>query len=251
MISLTSKEIPQRRSIALISALEHSVRSEKNMARDEFRHPYETLTFFGISPSMKVVELSPGGGWYTEIFANYLEKGNLIAAHHDPNSKSNYQKRSRARFEEKLGSNPVYDSITLVNLDGRLTEPGSVDAVVTFRNLHNWIGSSMDSIFENSFTALKSGGILGVVEHRAPTGTLVDSMKKSGYVTENYAIKAAQKAGFVMLGKSEINSNPKDTADHPRGVWTLPPNLRLKDQDREKYLAIGESDRMTLLFRKP
>lgn len=251
MISLTSKEIPQRRSIALTSALEHSVRSEKNMARDEFRHPYETLTFFGISPSMKVVELSPGGGWYTEIFANYLEKGNLIAAHHDPNSKSNYQKRSRARFEEKLGSNPVYDSITLVNLDGRLTEPGSVDAVVTFRNLHNWIGSSMDSIFENSFTALKSGGILGVVEHRAPTGTLVDSMKKSGYVTENYAIKAAQKAGFVMLGKSEINSNPKDTADHPRGVWTLPPNLRLKDQDREKYLAIGESDRMTLLFRKP
>ena len=251
MISLTSKEIPQRRSIALTSALEHSVRSEKNMARDEFRHPYETLTFFGILPSMKVVELSPGGGWYTEIFANYLEKGNLIAAHHDPNSKSNYQKRSRARFEEKLGSNPVYDSITLVNLDGRLSEPGSVDAVVTFRNLHNWIGSSMDSIFENSFTALKSGGILGVVEHRAPTGTLVDSMKKSGYVTENYAIKAAQKAGFVMLGKSEINSNPKDTADHPRGVWTLPPNLRLKDQDREKYLAIGESDRMTLLFRKP
>ena len=251
MISLTSKEIPQRRSIALTSALEHSVRSEKNMARDEFRHPYETLTFFGISPSMKVVELSPGGGWYTEIFANYLEKGNLIAAHHDPNSKSNYQKRSRARFEEKLSSNIVYDSITLVNLDGRLSEPGSVDAVVTFRNLHNWIGSSMDSIFENSFTALKSGGILGVVEHRAPTGTLVDSMKKSGYVTENYAIKAAQKAGFVMLGKSEINSNPKDTADHPRGVWTLPPNLRLKDQDREKYLAIGESDRMTLLFRKP
>ena len=251
MISLTSKEIPQRRSIALTSALEHSVRSEKNMARDEFRHPYETLTFFGISPSMKVVELSPGGGWYTEIFANYLEKGNLIAAHHDPNSKSNYQKRSRARFEEKLGSNPVYDSITLVNLDGRLSEPGSVDAVVTFRNLHNWIGSSMDSIFENSFTALKSGGILGVVEHRAPTGTLVDSMKESGYVTENYAIEAAQKAGFVMLGKSEINSNPKDTADHPRGVWTLPPNLRLKDQDREKYLAIGESDRMTLLFRKP
>ena len=251
MISLTNKEIPQRRSIALTSALEHSVRSEKNMARDEFRHPYETLTFFGISPSMKVVELSPGGGWYTEIFANYLEKGNLIAAHHDPNSKSNYQKRSRARFEEKLGSNPVYDSITLVNLDGRLSEPGSVDAVVTFRNLHNWIGSSMDSIFENSFTALKSGGILGVVEHRAPTGTLVDSMKESGYVTENYAIEAAQKAGFVMLGKSEINSNPKDTADHPRGVWTLPPNLRLKDQDREKYLAIGESDRMTLLFRKP
>ena len=251
MISLSSKALPQQTSAALTSALERNIRSEKNMARDKFRHPYETLTFFGISPAMKVIELSPGGGWYTEIFASYLEQGNLIAAHHDPNSKSNYRKRSRARFEEKLNSNPVYDSIKLVNLDGSLAEPSSVDAVVTFRNLHNWIGSSVDLIFENSFAALKPGGVLGVVEHRAPPGTSIDSMKKSGYVTENYAIKAAQNAGFVLLGKSEINSNPKDTADHPMGVWTLPPNLRLKDQDREKYLAIGESDRMTLLFRKP
>lgn len=251
MISLSSKALPQQKSSALISSLQHNIRSKKNMARDKFRHPYETLTFFGISPAMKVIELSPGGGWYTEIFASYLDQGNLIAAHHDPNSKSNYRKRSRALFEEKLNSSSVYDSIKLVNLDGSLAEPSSVDAVVTFRNLHNWIGSSVDSIFENSFTALKSGGVLGVVEHRAPSGTSIESMKKSGYVTENYAIKAAQNAGFVLLGKSEINSNPKDTADHPRGVWTLPPNLRLKDQDREKYLAIGESDRMTLLFRKP
>ena len=251
MISLSSKALPQQKSSALISSLQHNIRSKKNMARDKFRHPYETLTFFGISPAMKVIELSPGGGWYTEIFASYLDQGNLIAAHHDPNSKSNYRKRSRALFEEKLNSSSVYDSIKLVNLDGSLAEPSSVDAVVTFRNLHNWIGSSVDSIFENSFTALKSGGVLGVVEHRAPSGTSMESMKKSGYVTENYAIKAAQNAGFVLLGKSEINSNPKDTADHPRGVWTLPPNLRLKDQDREKYLAIGESDRMTLLFRKP
>ena len=140
MISLSSKDIPQQKSSVLVSALEHTVRSEKNMARDEFRHPYETLTFFGISPAMKVIELSPGGGWYTEIFASYLEQGNLIAAHHDPNSKSNYRKRSRARFEEKLSSNPIYDSIKLVNLNGSLAEPSSVDAVVTFRNLHNWIG---------------------------------------------------------------------------------------------------------------
>ena len=178
MISLSNKDISQQKSSGLVSALEHTVRSEKNMARDEFRHPYETLTFFGISPAMKVIELSPGGGWYTEIFASYLEQGNLIAAHHDPNSKSNYRKRSRARFEEKLNSNPIYDSIKLVNLNGSLAEPSSVDAVVTFRNLHNWIGSSVDSIFKNSFTALKSGGILGVVEHRAPSGTSVDSMKK-------------------------------------------------------------------------
>ena len=170
---------------------------------------------------MKVVELSPGGGWYTEIFASYLEQGNLIAAHHDPYSKSNYQKRSRARFEEKLSSNPIYDPIKLVNLNGSLAEPSSVDAVVTFRNLHNWIGSSVDSIFKNSFIALKSGGILGVVEHRAPSGTSVDSMKKSGYVTENYAIEAAQNAGFVMLGKSEINSNLKDTKNYEDIVINL------------------------------
>ena len=199
---------------------------------------------------MKVVELSPGGGWYTEIFASYLEQGNLIAAHHDPNSKSNYQKRSRARFEEKLSSNPIYDPIKLVNLNGSLAEPSSVDAVVTFRNLHNWLGPQMDKIFSNTYNALKPGGIFGVVEHRADPGTTMNEMKKSGYVTEEHAIEIAEKHGFTLVSKSEINANSKDSKDHPRGVWTLPPSLRLKEQDKQKYLSIGESDRMTLLFKK-
>ena len=236
----------------LIYAIESDERDPENILRDSFRNPYETLSFFELNPSMVVVELSPGRGWYTEILANFLSTpGQLIAAHFDKNTTNNYLKKMRQNFEEKLNSSSIYKNVELVGLYSELSDPESVDAVLTFRNLHNWIGSSVDSIFKNSFTALKSGGILGVVEHRAPSGTSVDSMKKSGYVTENYAIEAAQNAGFVMLGKSEINSNPKDTADHPKGVWTLPPNLRLKDQDREKYLAIGESDRMTLLFRKP
>jgi predicted methyltransferase len=138
-----------------------------------------------------------------------------------------------------------------VNLNSNLAEPNSVDAVVTFRNLHNWLGPEMDSIFENSFKALRSGGSFGVVEHRANSGTDLETMKKSGYVTEDHAIKVALKHGFELVAKSEINANPKDTKDHPKGVWTLPPRLRLNDVDRDKYESIGESDRMTLLFRKP
>jgi predicted methyltransferase len=137
-----------------------------------------------------------------------------------------------------------------VNLSSKLADPESVDAILTFRNLHNWLGPQMDSIFSNSYKALKPGGIFGVVEHRAEPGTSMEQMKKSGYVTEAHAIEIAEKHGFVLVKKSEINANPKDTKDHPRGVWTLPPSLSLKEVDREKYVAIGESDRMTLLFKK-
>ena len=144
----------------------------------------------------------------------------------------------------------MFKDIEIVDLSSNLAEQESVDAVLTFRNLHNWLGPQMDLIFANSYKALKPGGLLGVVEHRAKPGTSMEVMKKSGYVTEEHAIEVAQKHGFTLVSKSEINANLKDTANHPRGVWTLPPNLRLKDQDKEKYLEIGESDRMTLLFRK-
>ena len=127
----------------------------------------------------------------------------------------------------------------------------SVDAVLTFRNLHNWLGPTMDNIFANTYKALKPGGVFGIVEHRAKPGTSIEMMKKSGYVTEQHALEIAQKHGFELVAKSEVNSNSKDTANHPKGVWTLPPNYRLKDKDREKYSEIGESDRMTLLFKKP
>ena len=150
-----------------------------------------------------------------------------------------------------MNSNPMYGRVEIVDIDSNLAEPNSIDAVLTFRNLHNWLGPNLDGIFSNSYRALKPGGIFGVVEHRADAGTTLEKMKKSGYVTERHAIKMAEKHGFELVSKSEVNANPKDIKDYPRGVWTLPPNLRLKEVDRAKYLNIGESDRMTLLFRKP
>ena len=245
-------QISQSFSHDLKGAIASEDRTPKNVQRDPFRNPYETLSFFGIESDMTVIELSPGGGWYTEILANYIHyPGTLIAAHFNADSDRAYYRRSRANFEEKVSNNPMYGRVEIVDLDSSLADPETVDAVLTFRNLHNWLGPQMDGIFSNTYKALKPGGVFGVVEHRAKQGTSMDIMKKSGYVTEQLAIEIAKKHGFELVAKSEVNSNPKDTADHPRGVWTLPPNLGLKEVDRDKYLEIGESDRMTLLFRKP
>ena len=243
-------QVSQSFSHDLKGAIASEDRTPKNVQRDPFRNPYETLSFFGIESDMTVVELSPGGGWYTEILANYIHyPGTLIAAHFNPDA-GDYYARSRGRFEEKMESSPVYGRVELINIDSELAEPSSVDAVITFRNLHNWLGPQMDLIFSNSYKALKPGGVFGIVEHRAKPGTSMEVMKKSGYVTEELAIKIAEKHGFEFVAKSEINANPKDTKDHPRGVWTLPPSYRLKEKDKEKYKNIGESDRMTLLFKK-
>ena len=243
--------IPMAFSHDLERAVSSEERDPKNTIRDSSRHPLETLSFFGIKSDMTIIELSPGGGWYTEILANFLhEPGKLIAAHFDPNSERAYYKRSRANFEKKMSANSMFDTVEMVAINSNLAEPNTVDAVLTFRNLHNWLGSDMDLIFSNSYKALKPGGLFGVVEHRAKPGTSMEAMKKSGYVSEEHAIEIAKKHGFKLVAKSEINANPKDSTDHPGGVWTLPPNLRLKDVDREKYLEIGESDRMTLLFKK-
>tara|TARA_B100001559_G_scaffold315981_1_gene318808 strand:- start:767 stop:1558 length:792 start_codon:yes stop_codon:yes gene_type:complete len=227
-------------------------RTPKNTLRDSSRNPVETLSFFGIESDMVVIELSPGGGWYTEILANYIHyPGTLIAAHWSKDSEIAYYRRGRANFEKKMSNNPMYGRVEIVDLYSELADENSVDAVLTFRNLHNWLGPNLDNIFSNTFKSLKPGGVFGIVEHRAKPGTSMEMMKKSGYVTEAHAIKIAKKHGFELAAKSEINANPKDTADHPKGVWTLPPNYRLKDKDREKYSDIGESDRMTLLFKKP
>ena len=248
---LTLSFLPHTFAHDLKGAVASEDRTPKNVARDIYRNPYETLNFFGIESDMTIIELSPGGGWYTEILANYIHyPGTLIAAHFNPEA-GNYQKRGRANFEKKMNSNPMYGRVEIVDIDSSLAEPNSIDAVLTFRNLHNWLGPNLDGIFSNSYKALKPGGIFGVVEHRADAGTTLEKMKKSGYVTERHAIKMAEKHGFELVSKSEVNANPKDIKDYPRGVWTLPPNLRLKEVDREKYLNIGESDRMTLLFRKP
>ena len=227
----------------LKESISSSDRTAAFVTRDVYRHPYETLSFFGIKPDMTVVELNPGGGWYTEILANYIHyPGTLITA------QGSYYLEG---FEKKMNSNPMYGRVEIVNLNSNLAEPNSVDAVITFRNLHNWLGADMDSIFRSSFKALKPGGSFGVVEHRAKPGTDFETMKTSGYVTEDHAIEVALRHGFELVEKSEINANPKDTKDHAKGVWTLPPTYRLKNKDRDKYSAIGESDRMTLLFKKP
>lgn len=222
-------------------------RTVGNVARDAHRHPYETLSFFGIKPSDTVVELSPGGGWYTEILAPYLrEQGQLYAA--DAGS---------VRFKAKMDSMAVYGKVKITAFDPAkgvldIAPPGSANAVLTFRNVHNWMGSgSAQAVFDAAFKALKPGGVLGVEEHRLPASRPQDPKAGSGYVHEATVIRFAEAAGFKLAGRSEVNANPKDGADHPEGVWTLPPTYALKDKDRAKYQAIGESDRMTLKFVKP
>jgi predicted methyltransferase len=239
-----------------ILAGEH--RSPANAARDAWRHPAETLGFFGLEPDMTVMEIWPGGGWYTEILAPYLrDEGKYVAAGWDPNSEIPFIKNAVVAYQEKLAAHPeVYDKVQLaVLMPPAMLEPvppGSVDMVLTFRNIHNWMPrDSQGVMFDAMYAALKPGGVLGVVEHRGNPDIEQDPKAKSGYVNEEYAIALAEAAGFVLAGRSEINANPADTKNHPEGVWTLPPTLRLKDQDRDRYLAIGESDRFTLRFVKP
>ncbi|WP_105103872.1 class I SAM-dependent methyltransferase [Microbulbifer pacificus] len=242
---------------ALQDAIKGDQRTPAYAERDKYRHPAETLTFFQLKPEMTVVEIWPGGGWYTEILAPMLkEKGTLYAAHFPKDTDVGYFKRSREGFEKLLSEDDIYSAVKLTEFapggDSEIAPEGSADAVVTFRNVHNWMGGNNEQrAFKAFFKALKPGGVLGVVEHRAKPGTSREDMGKSGYVTQDYVIELAKNAGFVLEESSEINANPKDSADHPKGVWTLPPSLRLGDEDKDKYLAIGESDRMTLRFRKP
>lgn len=234
-------------------------RSAANRARDAWRHPRDTLVFFGLRRDMTVMEVWPGaGGWYTEILAPLLrDKGRYIAASWDPASDSQYVQDGLKAFAAKLAERPdLYARATVTALQhpGALqpVTPGSVDLVLTFRNLHNWMArDAAGPMLAAMYAALKPGGILGVVEHRAPDTAPQDPQARSGYVREDYAIALAEAAGFELVGRSEINANSRDTKDHPRGVWTLPPTLTLGDQDRERYVAIGESDRFTLRFRKP
>lgn len=234
-------------------------RSAENRARDKYRHPKETLQFFGFRQDMAVMEVSPGGGgWYTEVLAPALrEHGRYVAASWDPNSTSEYAKKNSKKYADKLASRPdLYDRATVAALDPpdalKPVPDGTMDMVLTFRNIHGWMrGGTADAVFKSMYDSLKPGGILGVVEHRARTDKPQDPKAESGYVREDHAIALIEKAGFKLIGKSEINANPKDTADHPNGVWSLPPTYQGGDVDRDKFAAIGESDRFTLRFRKP
>ena len=223
-------------------------------ARDKYRHPAETLTFFGLKDSMTVVELWPFGGWYTQILAPYLrDNGKYYAAATDAPPGSTGLSRYDAELKKLLDGNPkLFDKVIVTTLSPgkkEIAPAGTADLVLTFRNIHNWTRGGIDKgVFEEAFEALKPGGILGVVEHRSdphPSGT------PGGYVAERDAIALAESAGFKLVAKSEINANPKDTKDYPKGVWTLPPGYAEGEVNKEKYAAIGESDRFTMKFQKP
>ncbi len=239
----------------LAQAIAGEHRSDKNSARDQFRHPKETLDFFGFHSKMTVVELTPGGGWYTEILAPALKgSGKLVGAHYPDTGADDYYSKSRKKLEKKLASNPVFSEVTLVDFDpkkdNKYTPAGTADLVLTFRNLHNWKDAGMKQVFKDAYKSLKTGGVLGVVEHRMPSTQDWKTNKRSGYVPQELVVEYAKAAGFTLAASSNINANAKDSADHPKGVWSLPPVLALGEKDKEKYLAIGESDRMTLKFVK-
>jgi predicted methyltransferase len=243
---------------ALKATLASDHRSDDHKARDQYRHPLDTLTWLGIKENMTVVEIWPGGGWYTEILAPFLkEQGTYYAAGFDAESETSYVRNGAQRFKDKLAANPeLYNKATLTELAPPqkvdIAPEGSADMVLTFRNVHNWMnGGYAEEVFQAMYRALKPGGILGLVEHRENPAAEQDAKARSGYMTEEHTIQLAKATGFQLVDRSEINANPKDTKDYSGGVWTLPPSLRLKDVDRDKYLAIGESDRMTLKFIKP
>lgn len=240
---------------ALDSVLAGEHRSPENHARDAYRHPKETLQFFGIQEEMTVVEVWPGAGWYTEILAPLLrDKGHLYAALLDANS-GEYAKNAVETYRNKLQLRPdLYGKVTVTTLaappaKNEIAPPGSADLVLTFRNLHNWMmfGWERDALAA-MHAALKPGGVLGIVGHRGDPKVAQDPKAASGYVNEEYAIRLIESAGFRLVARSQINANPKDSKDYEKGVWSLPPGFA--DGDEARYRQIGESDRFTLKFVK-
>jgi predicted methyltransferase len=247
-------------AVTLEQAIQSEQRGEAQKARDQYRHPQQTLEFFGIQPNMTVVEIWPGtGGWYTEILAPYLrDQGKLYEAVYDSED-SNYYNKSNQRYQGKLATMPsVYDKVQLSTFmppdQLEIAPAGSADMVLTFRNAHNWYmqggQDNMLAAFKGFYTALKPGGVLGVVAHRLPANRPASDQDDSGYMKKELIVTIAIKAGFKLVASSEVNANDKDNADHPKGAWTLPPSLGLGDEDKDTYVAIGESDRMTLKFMK-
>jgi len=232
-------------------------RSPENIARNNSRNPIETLEFFGLRPDMTLIEIGPSGAWYTEILAPYMrDHGRYYGAHFSPNSTNTFQRRNLENFEAKLSANPeLYGRAIIRHLhpphETVIGPEEGADVALTFRNVHNWMARGLEQEFFDAFyNNLKPGGILGVIEHRANDEASKQDMIDSGYVSEGYVKQLAETAGFEFIESSEINANEKDTKDHPEGVWTLPPNYRMGDIRKNTYAAIGESDRMTLKFRK-
>jgi predicted methyltransferase len=240
---------------ALAAAIANPARAPGAVARDPVRHPLEELTFFGLKPAMSVVELWPGGGYWTEILGAYLKPaGRLVVALPPPGNAE--EDAGVARWRSRMAAQKerlvTIHETTLGAAHFAIAPPDSADRVLTFRNLHNWMdGGYAQQALEACFKALKPGGILGIEEHRGRNDRPQDPKAADGYVREDYAIALATKAGFVPDGSSEINANPKDTKDWVDGVWTLPPTLSQGDKDRARYVAIGEADNFVLRFRKP
>ncbi len=241
-------------------AMQGQHRSAANIARNRYRHPIGTLEFFGLRHGITVMEIWPGGGWYTEIIAPALRnRGQFIVAGWDVSvpDQPGYRYRLQKAMEDKFAADPaLYDQVRIQPFSppqsASLGGANSVDLLLTFRNMHGWVGDGTASDMLTEFArVIKPGGHLGVVQHRAKPGTDPAKTAEKGYVSEAAIIQLAEAAGFKLAARSEVNANPQDSTEHPEGVWTLPPSLRLDDQDRDKYLAIGESDRMTLLFIKP
>jgi predicted methyltransferase len=241
-----------RPSAAITAAVGSPDRTAADRARDAYRHPAQTLAFFGVKPTDTVVEFIPGGGWYTEILAPMVRgKGRYVAL--VPTSQNERTTKMLADKAARFGPTTV---ATLDFTTGATTlAPGTADVIVTFRNVHNLLMQPNAAVPGNAFKAmfagLKPGGTLGIVDHRLPETMDTAREKTSGYIKRSTVVRLATAAGFRLAGESPINANPKDTHDHPEGVWTLPPSYRLKDVDRAKYAAIGESDRFTLRFVKP
>ncbi|MBT3992639.1 MAG: class I SAM-dependent methyltransferase [Gammaproteobacteria bacterium] len=234
-------------------------RSDQNKIRNEARHPKETLEFFGLEKTMTVVEVWPSAGWYTEVIAPYLnDSGQYISASFDVNTDNEYFGKMAKRFQNKLDEYPdLYGNVKHGVLEApdriEIAETNSVDMVLTFRNIHNWMARGQtEMMFKGFYKVLKPGGILGVVEHRGNSSITQDPKAKSGYVNQEFAIALAEQSGFIFEESSEINANPKDNKEHREGVWTLAPTYRnLSDDEKADYKSIGESDRFTLRFRKP
>jgi len=235
---------------ALVALAEGPQRSDVNKARDRYRHPIEVLTFFGLRPDANVVEIIPGkAGYWVEILAPYLKDHGHYTASGD-------EEHDLAPLKARIAANPEFYGKTVMTefhgSDEEIAPPGSADFVLTFRNIHDWMrDGTAEAAFRSFYKALKLGGMLGLEDHRGRTDLPQDPKAKSGYIRQDYVVALAEGAGFKLIGSSEINANPKDTKDYPEGVWTLPPTFRLKDQDKEKYAAIGESDRFVLKFQKP
>lgn len=243
----------------LRAAVEDEGRTAAERERDRYRNPYDTLAFFGIEPGMTVIELYPGGGWYSAILAPYLaDDGQLVAAHFnlDAEDAPPYYERLHDQFVERFADSERYGEIEVIAFDppqmAELGSPGTADMVLTFRNIHSWMSAGqLDTVFEAAYDVLKPGGVFGVVGHRMPEDRQQDPEAGTGYVKESVVIDVAERTGFTLEAKSDINANPQDDADHANGVWTLPPNLNVPEGESEDdYRAIGESDRFTLKFVK-